>query len=188
MYFFEVVLISAALSVDNMAVAAASSVSSKNNRKILMFKEMAAFSLMGLLFLSVGWVGGKGLYNYIHSWDHWLSFILLAYIGGKMIKNSFACAAQAQSGCVIYNFSSLKTLLFLAFATNLDVLAVGISLSFSKAKLWLVMLVLLFFISSATALGVAAGRRFGDKFGSRAEALGGIVLVFIGLKILFGGF
>ncbi len=187
MHILDVILISAALSVDNMAVAAAGSLKASGRRKALVIKEAALFSFTGLVFLLIGWLGGRELYRYIYTWDHWLSFILLAYIGAKMIKNAFVSEDQTD-GAGKGDLSSLKTLFFLAFATNLDVLAVGLSLSFSTVSLGAVIPILMFFIAAGTFIGALAGRGFGARFGAKAEAVGGAVLIIIGLKILVDGF
>lgn len=182
MNIFDILLICASLSMDNMAVAAASACSKKECSLGISFKTALAFSLTGLFFLLLGWWGGSYLKNYIDSWDHWVSFAILAYIGGKMLISSFK--KEETSTC---NIIKLKVLLFLAVATNIDVFAIGLTLAFYKVCLPLVMLLLGSFIVCFTMGGFFMGKKMGQILGKKAEFLGGAVLILIGLKILLQG-
>ena len=83
--------------------------------------------------------------------------------------------------------TSFKTLLIMALATNIDVLAIGISLALYKVNIWLVLITLCVCIMSATLLGVYLGTMLGNKLGKKAELCGGIVLLLVSIKILIGG-
>lgn len=124
---------------------------------------------------------GLSLRDYILGWDHWIAFGLLAAVGIKMIYE----ASKIKSVGKNMNPSNIVVLLVLSVATSIDALAVGISLSlivgsiiFSVGIIGLVT----FFLSY---LGVQIGKRFGHFFECRIKALGGLILISIGTKILF---
>lgn len=108
-----------------------------------------------------------------------ISFVLLVFIGIKMIKEAFN-----QDGENCNDSIDFKTMLILAIATSIDALAVGVSLALLNANIWISILfigVITFFLS---VLGVKIGNIFGDKYEQKAEIAGGIILILIGLKIL----
>ena len=175
------------LSMDNMAVAAASACGGKNNAPLRHVAKVALlFCCVGLVFLTTGFLGGVKLQKLISSWDHWLAFLLLFYIGAKMIKESFANEPEAKA-CEKYNMTNFKTLLLLALATNIDVLAAGISLAFYRVRLPQVLAILGVCIVTATSLGFTIGQKLGSYFGKRVEFLGGATLIVLSLKILISG-
>lgn len=182
MNIFDILLISVSLSMDNMAVAAASACSKKACSFHLAFKTALTFCLVGLICLLLGWYGGSYLKNYIDSWDHWLSFVILAYIGGKMIISSLK--KEESSSCDI---TKNRVLFVLAIATNIDVFAIGLTLAFYKVFLPLVMFLLGSFIICFTMGGFFMGKKMGKIFGRKAELFGGAILILIGVKILLQG-
>ncbi len=177
----EVFFAALGLSMDNMAAAAASGCAGKSFNLLLAAKVAAIFSLTGMLCLAVGWFGGRELERFISRWDHWVAFILLAYIGLKMIRGAFS---KEPVTCML---GDSKTLITMALATNIDVLVFGVSMALFTVSLLKVMLFLVACIVTATFLGFALGRRLGDKFGKKAGILGGAVLLLLGLKILIEG-
>ena len=140
-------------------------------------------ALMPLL----GWLLGIRFQSLITNIDHWIAFVLLAVIGANMIKESFS----KEEECPDASFG-FKTMLTLAVATSIDALAVGVTFAFLDVNIIpaVVLIGLTTFVCSA--VGVKIGNVFGNRFESRAEFLGGLVLIAIGLKILiehlfFGG-
>lgn len=132
-------------------------------------------ALMPLL----GWALGRQFEGYITSIDHWIAFLLLGWIGGKMIWDAF----HDEGSCCPAGFD-LREVLMLAVATSIDALAVGITFAFLRVEI----LPAVGFIGGVTfllsALGVKAGSVFGARYRARAELLGGVVLVLMGTKIL----
>jgi putative Mn2+ efflux pump MntP len=178
----EVILIALGLSMDNMAVAAAAGCGGKNHTFAQIAKIAAVFALAGIICMITGWLGGSELRNIISSWDHWAAFLILCYIGVKMLKEAFAKLKKPQ--CARSEILTLKTIATLALATNIDVLAAGVSLALYKVSLIKVLAILSFCIIAATAAGFALGRKLGNKFGAAVELAGGIILIMLGLKIL----
>ena len=135
----------------------------------------------------IGWALGIRFQSMITNIDHWIAFVLLAVIGANMIKESFS----KEEECPGASFG-FKTMLSLAVATSIDALAVGVTFAFLDVSI--VPDVLLIGVTTfvCSAVGVKIGNVFGNRFQSKAEFLGGLVLIAIGLKILiehlfFGG-
>lgn len=184
MGFFDILLISIGLSMDNMAVAAASSCYGKAYSLKISIKVAFLFSLTGLVCLLLGWFGGSYLEKYISAWDHWVSFFILIYIGGKMFLNFFK--AEEVNTCT-YNLLQTKTLIMLALATNIDVFAIGLTLAFYQTSLPLVLAVLSVCIVIFTMLGFFMGKKMGIILGKKAGFIGGLILIIIAVKILLKG-
>ncbi len=129
-----------------------------------------------------GWVAGRQFERYITGFDHWIAFILLAFIGGKMLMEAFRKDAEEP---VNHDSLDIRELAVLAVATSIDALAVGIA--FAALKVSILPSVVLIGITTFgfSFLGVDLGYRFGMRFKSAAEISGGLVLITIGLKILF---
>jgi len=136
-------------------------------------------SLMPLVVFAAG----KSFEGFIGSYDHWLAFVLLAAVGGKMIYEAFTIEDVDKKPP---NPSSLLALLVLSIATSIDALAVGFTLSLlthSIARAVLLIGALTFILSYA---GYLIGKRFGHFFENKIEIVGGLILIGIGVKILVG--
>lgn len=128
----------------------------------------------------IGWILGNGFSKYIESVDHWIAFILLAIIGGKMIYEAIHPDededAEVDTG--------MKRMFILAIATSIDALAVGISFAFLNVNIISAVLIIGIITFIISAIGVVIGKIFGDLFSGKAEIVGGIILILIGVKIL----
>ena len=132
-----------------------------------------------MMMPTLGYVLGVGFSNLVQSIDHWIAFILLTVIGGKMIKESFSSEKDSNDSV------DFKTMIVLAIATSIDALAVGITYAFLDTANWLSSFVIIGILTFAiSTLGVKIGNRFGNKFGDKAEMFGGLILIFLGIKIL----
>ena len=135
----------------------------------------------------IGWALGIRFQSMITNLDHWIAFVLLAVIGANMIKESFS----KEEECPDASFG-FKTMLTLAVATSIDALAVGVTFAFLDVSIVPAVLLIGATTFVCSAVGVKIGNVFGNRFQSKAEFLGGLVLIAIGLKILiehlfFGG-
>ncbi len=128
----------------------------------------------------VGFLAGLGLVNYIAPYDHWVAFALLFFVGGKMIYESFRIEAAEKNR----NPANLPVLLLLSFATSIDALAVGITLSLLKAPVGLAVTIIGLVTFGLSYGGVYLGKRFGHFFESKIEIIGGLILIAIGIKIV----
>ena len=186
MGIFELFLIAVGLSMDAFAVAVCRGLSMKK----LNLKQGAVVALFfggfqGLMPL-IGWVLGKQFEQYIVSIDHWIAFVLLAIIGGNMIKESFDKCDECKDSSL-----GFKTMLIMAIATSIDALAVGVSFAFTDFNPdWFVYIAFIMIAVIAcvlSAFGVKLGNIFGTKYKSKAEFAGGLILILLGLKILLEG-
>lgn len=180
MHLITIILIAIGLAMDVFAVSVASGVSQRPLTLRHAFKLAAAFGIFQGLMPIIGWIAGSSFAAYITGLDHWLAFGLLGFIGAKMIAESTALDYKPD-----HENMTNKMVLVLAVATSIDALAVGLSFSFLDTPILLpaiIIAVITFFIS---LLGVAIGHRLGSMFERKAEFLGGVILIIIGVKILF---
>jgi putative Mn2+ efflux pump MntP len=176
---FEVMLLAAALSMDAFAVSIGLGAKKAEATLPLAIKAGVYFGLFQALMPLVGYLAGVGFLEYIERVDHWIAFVLLGLIGGKMIYESFS----EEIGEDIVKITN-RVMFVLAIATSIDALAAGFTLTlFSLSPFVSIALigVTTFFFSVA---GVYFGDRTGTFLESRAELLGGLILIAIGLKIL----
>ena len=177
--FIEIFLIGVGLSMDAFAVSICKGLSMKMIKKRDVFIIALFFGGFQALMPFIGWFLGKGFESYITSIDHWIAFILLVGIGINMVKEAFNKESENRNDNV-----DVKTMLVLSIATSIDALAIGIT--FACLKIHIVMPVitigLITFIISV--IGVKIGNRFGDKYEKKAEIMGGVILILLGIKIL----
>jgi len=185
MGFLELFLIAVGLSMDAFAVAVCTGLSMQQ-------RSLKKSMIVGLYFGSfqavmplIGYFLGSQFADKIVELDHWVAFILLAFIGARMIKESFEKDNIDCIDCIEEEVSlDFRTMFPLAVATSIDALAVGISFAFLSVRI----LPAVTFIGVTTfllsMLGVRIGNVFGARFEKKAELLGGVILILIGLKIL----
>ncbi len=179
MDILEVVFISISLAMDAFAVSICKGLSMK---KIDWKKALIIALYFGIfqgLMPVIGFFLGTSFTNMVSSIDHWIAFILLAGIGGDMIKESFDDEVEKRNDKVDF-----KTMIILAIATSIDALAVGITFAFLEVNLIQAVCLIGIITFVVFILGVKIGNKFGDKFQNKAELFGGIVLILIGIKIL----
>lgn len=180
MNLWELFLIAAGLSMDAFAVSVCKGLATK---KI----EIRHFLIVGLWFggfqalmPALGYSLGSGFEQYISHLDHWIAFILLALIGGNMIRE----ALSKNEECHDASFS-VKTMFIMAVATSIDALAVGITFSLlpdvNIAAAVSFIGIITFILSGA---GLKIGNVFGTRYKAKAEFAGGLILVLMGIKIL----
>ena len=185
MNIFSSLLVAVGLSMDNWAVTIASGCACRQKiAKTYIFKVSSLFSVAHFVMFSAGWLCGAGLGKYIGAVDHWIAFFILVFIGGRMIQSAMESAANEQNVCGLHSFKMLSAL---AVATSLDALLVGMGLAFTAAPFWITVCMLTVCVFVTSWSGFYVGSFLGRKFGKVMEALGGIVLVFIGLKLLLEG-
>ncbi len=180
----EALLLAIGLAMDASAVAAARGARARSlaNRDFLVLPLL--FGGFQAAMSAIGWRGAAWSLRYIDSWDHWLAFGLLVLIGGKMLRDGLRSSGdEAEHGEA--GRGSLMVDLSLAVATSLDAAAAGVSLPSVPASP-LVAIALIGGVTAAlSALAFAMGWRIGDKLGHRATALGGLVLIGIGVRLLW---
>lgn len=178
MNLFELILIAISLSMDAFAVSICKGLSLPKFNTKLAALTGAYFGFFQGLMPTIGYFAGSAFSDIVSAVDHWIVFVLLGIIGGKMIYESFS-----DDECASPSFEP-KIMLGLAVATSIDALAVGVSFAFLKVNILLSALLIgtiTFFLSF---VGVGVGNVFGNKYKSKAEFAGGLVLVLMGVKIL----
>lgn len=179
--FVSILVIALSLSADCFAVALSGSFSEKHRNIGLTLKVALSFGLFQAGMTLLGWTAGHTVVDYIADYDHWLAFLMLAFVGGKMLRESFR---TKDTGEKTVDFGAWGTLLFLSVATSIDALAIGLSLAFLQVNIILASLTIGLVTLAVTAVGFVAGRKLGLLFGKKAEAIGGVILILIGLRIL----
>ncbi|MDD2365515.1 MAG: manganese efflux pump MntP family protein [Desulfuromonadaceae bacterium] len=172
--------IALALAMDAFAVALASGVVLNPLTRRHLFRLGFHFGLFQALMPVIGWLVGIVLQNWISAYDHWIAFILLTVVGGRMILEAF----EDKKDEAISDPTRGLTMVMLSVATSIDALAVGLSLAILNVSVWMPAAVIGLVAGALTVFGMILGRRLGDSWGKRVEVCGGAVLCFIGLKIL----
>lgn len=147
------------------------------------FRLSFHFGLFQFMMPIIGYFFGAYLENYIKGYDHWLAFGLLAFIGLKMIREAFS--EKETADFERKDPSRGFSLILLALATSIDALAVGLSIGVLNQPVLLPAIIIGVICSVFSVTGVFIGKKAGALFGKRAEAIGGIMLLIIGIKILY---
>lgn len=180
MSFIDIFLIGVALSMDAFAVSICKGLSVNKVEPKHLLTVGVYFGGFQALMPLIGFLLGFKFEKFIVSVDHWIAFVLLALIGGNMIKEALSGDDEEHDASF-----SFKTMIPLAVATSIDALAVGISFAFLGVDIVKAAICIGITTFILSGVGVYVGNIFGAKYKSKAEIVGGIVLILIGLKILF---
>ena len=180
MSIIEIALIGVGLAMDAFAVSICKGLAMRrmNYKKAIIIA--AFFGVFQALMPALGYVLGTTFANKIAAIDHWIAFILLALIGANMIKEALSSdddECQADS-------LRLGDLIMLSIATSIDALAVGITFAFFNVSLLLSVSMIGIITFIICVIGVKVGNVFGEKYKSKAELAGGLILIVMGAKIL----
>lgn len=179
MGIIEIFLISIGLAMDAFAVSVCKGLSMKklDIRKAIIIALY--FGVFQALMPALGYLLGHAFQNLVTTIDHWVAFILLSFIGGKMIKDSFTEENDKANDNVDF-----KSMIILAIATSIDALAVGITFAFLNTNLISSISIIGIVTFVLSLIGVNIGNKFGNKLQNKAELTGGIILIAMGIKIL----
>lgn len=181
MSILELFILAVGLSMDAFAVSVCKGLSLGKIKPKHMCIAGAWFGGFQALMPLIGYYLGSFFAEMIEKYDHWVAFVLLAIIGGNMIKESFDKDEKVDSSM------DVKSMLLLAIATSIDALAVGVTFAFLQVQIVPAVSFIGVITFIFSAVGVKIGSLFGTKYKSKAELFGGIVLVLIGIKILLEG-
>ena len=181
MSLIELFILAVGLSMDAFAVSVCKGLSLGKIKAKHMCIAGAWFGGFQALMPLIGYFLGSFFAEMIEKYDHWVAFVLLAIIGGNMIKESFGKDEKVDSSM------DVKSMLLLAIATSIDALAVGVTFAFLQVQIVPAVSFIGVITFIFSAVGVKIGSLFGTKYKSKAELFGGIVLVLIGIKILLEG-
>lgn len=181
--FIELLLMGIGLAMDAFAVSVCKGLGmSKVNKKQAVTIGLF-FGGFQALMPFIGWVLGKQFEKYITSVDHWIAFILLGFIGGKMMVEALKSEPEETVEKLDVPLD-LKEMFVLAVATSIDALAVGITFAFLGTPIVEAITIIGVTTFVISIGGVYIGNFFGSKYKNRAEFVGGLILVLLGLKIL----
>lgn len=135
------------------------------------------------LMPAIGYFLGSTFEDKITAIDHWVGFVLLALIGVNMIRESLGKDEDEETTGTV----GIKEMFVLAVATSIDALAVGITFAFVEMNVPLAIILIGVITFAISMLGVKIGNLFGTKYKSKAEFAGGVILIFLGVKILLEG-
>ncbi|MBL0714108.1 MAG: manganese efflux pump [Desulfosarcina sp.] len=183
MTILNIIALAVALAMDAFAVAIASGVRLKRVSFRQFFRLAWHFGLFQALMPIIGWTAGLTVRDAIASFDHWIAFGLLAYVGVNMIREAFKLEEDARRR---KDPTRGLTLVMLSVATSIDALAVGLTISMLKVSIWTPALVIGLVAGLFTVLGLYLGKSVGsaERLSPIAGVLGGVVLLGIAVKIL----
>jgi len=139
----------------------------------------AYFGIFQGLMPVIGYFLGSTFESVVTKIDHWIAFGLLTFIGINMLKDAFGNETENCNDKVDF-----KTMAVLAIATSIDALAIGITFAFLKVNIALASILIAIITFSVCIIGVKIGNKFGDKYEKKAQVAGGLLLIFMGIKIL----
>ena len=181
MGFIELLLIAVGLSMDAFAVAVCKGLSVRKAEVKHGLLVGAYFGGFQALMPAIGYLLGSAFEQYIVAIDHWVAFVLLAFIGGNMLKEGFSREEEKEENTSF----GFRAMLPLAVATSIDALAVGITFALlPEVNIFSAVGLIGVTTFCLSALGLKVGNIFGLKYKSKAEVAGGIILILMGLKIL----
>jgi len=178
--FLTLLAIAVGLAADCFAVSLGASMSSTGSGRWRVVRTALSFGLFQAAMPVIGWLAGRTIVNIISGYDHWVAFGLLAFVGGKMLWESFHPEKEDE----VKDVTRGLMLITLSLATSIDALAVGLSFAFLRVNIATASLTIGLSAFLITGLGFFLGRRAGKWLGKRAETVGGLVLIAIGLRIL----
>jgi putative Mn2+ efflux pump MntP len=181
MQLLTLIGIAVGLAMDAFAVSIAVGLSLKHVSLRQTFRLAYHFGLFQALMPIIGWLAGRSIERWIGPVDHWIAFVLLGAIGGRMIYEALSEDAEDVER---KDPTKGASLVVLSVATSIDALAVGLSLALLGVEIWYPALVIGLVAFTFTVVGLHLGRRFGTLLGRRVEIVGGVVLIAIGVRIL----
>lgn len=179
MSIIELFVIAVGLSMDAFAVSICKGLSVRKLRSRHAFSTAIWFGGFQALMPLIGYFVGISFADFVTNVDHWIAFVLLALIGSNMVKESRE--KDQVEACPDFSF---RKMLALAVATSIDALAVGVTFAFLKINIWTAALVIGVTTAAISGAGLKIGNIFGSRYKSKAELVGGIILIAMGARIL----
>lgn len=179
MGFVELIVLAVGLSMDACAVAICKGACMRRTDMKQRTMIAVSFGLFQGVMPLIGWALARQFAASIHRFDHWIAFILLAVLGGKMLWD--AMHMQEETVCEPLK---LQELLLLSLATSIDALAAGVALGMLEVNIVFSVSLIALITCALSFLGTVIGNRFGQKYENKAQYVGGATLCLMGLKIL----
>jgi len=180
MNLLTIIFIAVGLAMDAFAVSIASGLTIKQLKINHALRIALYFGAFQAIMPVVGWLAGFSLRDFIAGVDHWIAFGLLVVIGCRMVYASRKSSMEKRE----IDPLNIYLILLLSIATSIDALVVGLSLAFLKLEIITPALIIGIVAFLFSFIGVFIGNRFGSLYGKKVEAIGGLILITIGIKIL----
>jgi len=180
MNLITILFIAVGLGIDAFSVAIGIGATNDKKQRSPTLRIAAAFGSFQFVMPIIGWLAGLTIVNIIASFDHWVAFALLAFVGGKMIWEGFKDDHDDGKEDQTRGWP----LLLLSVATSIDALAVGFSFSILKNQILFPAVIIGIVCFLMTVTGMIFGKVLAKIFGKKVEIFGGLVLIGIGIKIL----
>ncbi len=193
MHFFTIFAIALGLAMDAFAVSISAGLTVARVTPRHIFRVAFHFGLFQFMMPIIGWSVGRYFASVVSEYDHWIAFVLLALVGGKMIRDAVRRDKYTdENGQKSTNDPTRGwSLVALSIATSIDALAVGVSMALLQVNIWWASVIIGLVAATLSAAGILLGRYCSATAGNRTRHLtdyaGGLILIFIGLKILFTG-
>ena len=181
MELYEIIILAVGLAMDAFAVSICKGLSVGKIRLSHSLKAGLWFGGFQGLMPLIGYFFAGLFASFIDAYDHWIAFGLLFLIGANMIREVFSKEEKQNDNM------GFKTMFLMAIATSIDALAVGITFAFLDVNVFLAAGIIGAITFVLSAIGVKIGSIFGSKYRSKAELVGGIILILLGVKILLEG-
>ncbi|WP_414501096.1 manganese efflux pump MntP family protein [Zymobacter sp. IVIA_12111.31 C1] len=188
MSFVALLLVGLAMSADAFAAAIGRGVALRSPSFLQAFKIGLVFASVEVITPLIGWMIGRTALPYISAWDHWVAFLLLLGLGVNMVRQAVFCRNEDEDGADAPAAGKSGrfdiSLILLAFATSIDALAMGVSLSLLSVSIVEAAVVIGCCTLAMATIGVLLGNFLGRCGGRLVEVLGGILLIGMGFHIL----
>ena len=178
---YSLILLSIGLAMDAFSVAIVAGFGLGKVKLVDSLKVSSIFGAAHIIMPILGWFLGSTVLGIIQRWDHWLAFLLLAIVGGKMIREGLDPETEEVNASDLLGFASL---IMFTIAVSIDALAVGLSFSLQELSIWIPSLYMGAGTLIFTFIGLNIGNKTGQRFGKKAQIAGGLVLILIGLRIV----
>jgi putative Mn2+ efflux pump MntP len=180
---WSLVAIAVALAMDAFAVAIVTGLADLPLTRRRVFRLSFHFGLFQALMPAAGWATGRAVYRWVEPFDHWVAFVLLSFVGGRMV---WGALREREEERAAGDSTRGWSLVMLSVATSIDALAVGLSIAMVGADILVPALVIGAVAATLTVAGMLLGRWIGSAWGKRVEVLGGAILIVIGIRIVVG--
>ena len=177
----QTLLIAVSVSMDAFAVSIGKGLTVKKLRGMDAFKTGLWFGGFQALFPLIGYFAASTFSKYVTAADHWIIFVLLAVIGGNMVREAFGEDEENAKKTAEFDW---RHMLPLAVACSIDAFAVGVSFAFMELSIWISVVIIGVTTGLFSAAGLSIGRMFGSRWQKPAQIAGGVVLILIGTKVL----
>lgn len=187
MSLLAIMLLALAMSSDAFAVALCRGISLKSIPFLGALKIGVLFGIIEAITPLLGWLIGYIALQYIEKWDHWVVFAIMMFLGINMIYNSLKASNEDDQAeeQVSSNKKSFFMLIFTAISTSIDAFAVGIGLAMANVNIYFTASMIGLATCAMVTAGLLLGKKIGCVVGKKAELLGGLVLIFIGVITLY---